>query len=122
MPARTAVFALAAWTLFLWISRLRNVLVDDDLTSAGRAWRVGVVVVFVFLALWVAFSWRSRAERPQRLRLALQVLVNWTIVFWMVRGVGILLDDHDVGFTVIHTLLMLVSIGVALWAWPRQVR
>ncbi|GIT45647.1 MAG: hypothetical protein Ct9H300mP12_02320 [Acidimicrobiales bacterium] len=41
------------------------------------------------------------------------VFCLWTIVFWTVRGGGLLFGDHDVGFKVVHTVLALASIGLA---------
>ena len=38
------------------------------------------------------------------------------------RPSQIRLDNHDVGFKVVHTILMVVSIGVAMWAWRRRDR
>ena len=105
LRAWPALGVLVGWTVFLWISRLRNVLRDDDLSDAGVAWRVAVVVVFVVLALAVAFDLG---------RWALPTLVWWTVGFWLVRGGGILLDDHSAGFKAIHTALMVVSIGAAI--------
>ena len=110
LPA-TPLLVLVVWTVFLWVSRLRNVFSDDDLTAFGTAWRVGVVVVFVALAV-LATTGRL-----------VGVLIAWTIGFWLVRGGGILLDgDHDAGFKVIHTALMAVSIGLAMWAWRSRSR
>lgn len=107
----TPLLVLVGWTVFLWISRLRNVLADDDLTAFGTAWRIGVVVVFVVLAVFAAGG-----------RLV-GVLIAWTVGYWLVRGGGILLDDdHDAGFKAIHTVLMVVSIGLAMWAWRTRSR
>ena len=115
-----AVPILVAWTAFVWISRLRNVLGNDDLSSAAELWRIAVVVVFVALAGGALWAWRSRDDEPGRSRWPLRVLCVWTVGFWTVRGVGIVLDDHTVGFTVVHTVLMAISIGLAVWAWPRS--
>ena len=38
----------------------------------------------------------------------------WTMVFWAVRSIGILLGDYDAEFTLVHVLLAVVSVGVAL--------
>ena len=102
---------LTSWTVFLWLSRLRNVLGDDDLTSTGRAWRIGVVVVFVVLAVVAAAGMIRRTMVP------LLVLIVWTVCYWLVRGTGILLGDWSVGFKVVHTVLMVVSLGLAIGAW-----
>ena len=41
--------------------------------------------------------------------------MGWTVLVWTVRGGGILLDDHEVGFKVVHTVLAVCSIGLAVW-------
>ena len=109
-----ALTVLVGWSVFLWISRLRNVLADDDLTDFGRGWRIAVVVIFVVLAI---LAWMRRTTTW-----AVPVLVWWTIGFWLVRGGGILIDDHSVSFKVIHTALMAVSIGAAMWFWQTRRR
>ena len=38
----------------------------------------------------------------------------WTMVFWAVRSIGILLGDYDTGFTLVHVVLAVVFIGGAL--------
>ena len=117
MRRRLPLIALLAWTLLVWTSRIRNILADDDLTSGGRAWRIAAALAFVALALLVIAAWRFAQGR---LTLALGVLVGWTVVWWLIRGVGIIIDDHEVGFTVVHTILMVISIGLAMWAWARR--
>ena len=62
------IWVLIGWTVFQWLSRLRNVLNDEDLTSSGRAIRVGVVVVFVALA--AASAWAMLPTIVPRLRIA----------------------------------------------------
>lgn len=104
-------WVLIGWTVVLWISRLRNVLTDDDLTDTGRAVRVGVVALFVALALVAALG--LRRGRPQ----ALVVLIVWTVGYWLIRGGGILIGDWSVTFKVVHTVLMVVSVGLAALAW-----
>ena len=113
LRAWPALAVLVGWTVFLWVSRLRNVLGNDELSDAGVAWRVAVVVVFVALAALVAVE-----AGPW----AIPLLVWWTVGFWLVRGGGILLDDHDLGFTLVHTALMVVSIGAAMWVWQTRTR
>lgn len=111
---RFPVLVLVGWTLFLWVSRLRNVFADDDLSTSGVVWRVLVVVVFVAFAGAVIAALRS--GRPP-LRQAVQALALWTVLFWLVRGTAILIDDHEASFKVVHGVLMAVSIGAATWAW-----
>ena len=110
LRAWPALGALVGWTIFLWSSRLRNVLGNDELDDWGVTWRVAVVVVFVVLAVLAATG------------RAIPVLVWWTVGYWLVRGGGILLDDHDAGFKAIHTALMVVSISAAMWVWRTRTR
>lgn len=110
------VLGLVLWTLLVWVSRIRNVWDDDSLDTTGQWVRTGVALVFCVLALAVAAGLRRwRARTPTRVdRRVLTVTVVWTVAFWLVRGVGIILDDHDLGFTLVHTVLMVVSIALAL--------
>ncbi len=107
IQAAWAFWALIAWTIFLWLSRLRNVLVNDELTSGGRAIRIGVVVLFVVLAGAAVYGYR-RAQP-----VLVWVLAVWTVGYWLVRGIGILVGDYSVGFKMVHTVLMVVSLTLA---------
>ena len=109
LPA-TPLLVMVAWTVFLWLSRLRNVLGNDELTDWGTTWRIGVVVIFVVLAITAASG-----------RL-IDLFVWWTMGYWLVRGGGILIGDYSAGFKAIHTALMAVSIGLAMWVWRARNR
>lgn len=104
------VWVLIGWTAFLWLSRLRNVLANNELTSAGRAVRVGVVVIFVALA-----AMATVAVRTDRNRIAvLRTFLVWTVGYWLIRGFGILIDgDYSAGFKAVHTVLMVVTLTLA---------
>ena len=103
-----------AWTAVVWVGRIRNVVGDDELTAGARTWRLIVAIVFLVLAALVATLplglWHRRPLGSTRL---VAVFCLWTIVFWTVRGGGMLFGDHDVGFKVVHTVLALASIGLA---------
>lgn len=108
---------LVAWTSILWISRLRNVLNNPDLDSFGLLVRLAAVAGFVGLSLaavWgvlVATSmWWTR------------VLAIWTIVFWFVRGVGILVDGYSAAFKLVHSGLAVFSITLAVLCLLRSPR
>lgn len=118
MRSRLPVLAFLAWTFFVWASRVRLILSDDGLSDAGRAWRLGVAGLFVAFAVVVLVARQRRSIRSTAL---LGGLVVWTTGWWSVRGIGILVDgNHAVGFKVVHTVLMIASIGLAMWAWTRR--
>lgn len=108
---------LIGWTLFVWLTRARNIVTDDDLSTGEAVWRLAVVVAFVGLAVALVV-----ARRSDRLPVTpvLGVTVIWTIGYWLVRGTGIIIDDHELGFTIVHTVLMAISIGLVAWAWRRR--
>jgi hypothetical protein len=118
---RLAVPLLGGWTVFLWASRIRNVLIADELSAGGQTWRIVVALVFLVLGGAVLWAWHDRRDEPVRSKWALGTLCVWTVGFWIVRGGGIIVDDHTLGFTLIHTVLMILSIGLAGWAWPRRI-
>ena len=118
--SRTAklVGPLVLWTLFVWASRIRNIWIDDELSTGGQVLRTGFAIVFLTFAIAMAYRLyvgRGSELTPGDTRI-LAPFVAWTIGFWLVRGIGIIVDDHTTAFTIVHTALMLVSIGIALVA------
>jgi len=114
---RVPVLTLVGWTLFVWATRVRNIIGDDELVGGARAWRLSVAVLFVVFAVALL---AVRRLWPVRSIVVLGPFVVFTIGYWLVRGTGIILEDHDLGFTIVHTILMVVSIGLAMWAWRRR--
>ncbi|MBC8194824.1 MAG: hypothetical protein ISR43_08260 [Acidimicrobiia bacterium] len=110
---RGLLWVLVAWTAFVWIGRVRNLIGDDGLTSSGRIWRIFLAAVFLgFAALSVStLGGRWRSIGSTRL---IAVFCIWTITFWVVRGTGILFADHDAAFKAVHSILALVSIAIAV--------
>lgn len=96
---RVAV-AFAAWTVFVWAGRIRN---GGSVLLAGS--------FLVLAAIVIASMWK----RGWRLY-AVSALAVWTIVVWAVRTPMILVHDHPAGFKAVHTVLAIVSIGLAVWA------
>lgn len=111
--ARASRRILIGWTLFLWASRLRMVLVNDELDGWGLAVRATVVAVFVGLAVLVGLR-----ATPTTLAL----LVWWTIGYWLVRGGAIMVGSEDATFKLVHAALMVVSLATAVWAWAARPR
>jgi len=111
--------ALVVWTLFVWASRLRLVLTNDDLGGWDTTWRVGIVVLFT--ALGLAAGW-GVVRQPAWAWPAMRALAVWSVGYWAVRGTAIMLDDHETSFLIVHAVLMIVSIGLAMWVWVRHSR
>lgn len=107
--ARRWAAPLVVWTLLVWVSRIRNILSNDDLDGFGTAWRLGAAVIFLALG-GACGSWLARGRPGGG---SLMVLAVWSVGYWLIRGVGILLDSsHNAGFKVVHSLLMLVTFGL----------
>jgi hypothetical protein len=113
MRSRTPAFVLAGWTLFVWATRIRNALGDEDLSGGSKAVSVTVAALFTLGGLAVLVS----ALRRQHLVAAVGALAAFTTVYWPVRVVQIALADHDAAFVVVHAALGVVSVGLAAWAW-----
>lgn len=116
------VGAFIAWTLFVWIGRIRNVTADADLSGMDRwgplVMSVGFVVGAVVLAalLYRDHVAASRASSGA-LRNAVWVVAGYTTVVWLVRAGDIALrGGHDLPFVVVHVVLAAVSIALGAWA------
>src|SRR5262245_7746727 len=120
MRRRPAALALVGWTLFVWTTRIFNVWGDAGLDTGEKVGRTGLALSFTLLALAVlAALWRGRA----RARLvAVGALAAWTVAVWVVRDIRIVAADHDLGFTVVHVVLGVISIVLAAWAWREATR
>ena len=108
------VCVLVAVTVVVWVVRVVNVFGDDSLSGSARLWRLlvaGCFLVFAGLAVAV-LSGRWAGHRLGSTRLVAMFCL-WTMVFWAVRSIGILLGDYDTEFTLVHVLLAVVSVGVA---------
>jgi hypothetical protein len=115
MRSRAPAFALAGWTLFVWATRIRNALGDDELSTGAKAWAVGVATAFTLGGLIVLVA----ALRRTKVVPAVRALAAVTAVYWPVRVVQIALADHDATFIAVHTVLGVVSVGLAAWAWTQ---
>lgn len=115
MRGRGLLVALGLWTLFVWATRIDNVLGQDDLTSAGRAARLALALSFTALGVaLLVVAWRARGRELSGVeRLIVAVAALWTIGVWVVRGIGIAVGDHEAAFIAVHTVLAVVSIALA---------
>lgn len=107
-----AVAALCGWTVFLWITRIKNALGDDDMSAGGKTIAVITSLAFVGAAGALAFA-HVRSLPGARRGAAAFALVS--IVYWLIRATTIVVRDHPAGFTVVHTVLALVTVGLGVW-------
>ncbi len=108
-----------AWTLFVWVGRLRNLWQEPGPLSEVSTWSLVGSLVFTVAALSVASLWvatRFFSFGAPGLRVVVFGLAAFTTVIWLIRAVDIALGDHSVPFIVVHVVLAVVSIGLAVFA------
>lgn len=119
-PDRVVVVTLlfAAWTLFVWVGRLRNLMAEPGSVLDANRWSLAGSVAFTVLGAIVAVAalahWSGRSRRP--LVSAVAALAGLTIGVWLLRALDIATGDHSVGFIAVHLVLAVVSIGLAVAA------
>ncbi len=118
-PVVTASLILAAWTLFVWLGRVRNVLADDTLTGWSAGWRLALSSSFVVLALAVVAAVvhqraTAAAGPTPALRLGAGALAALGIAVWAVRGTDIAVGDHSAAFIAVHVVLAVVTIALGV--------
>lgn len=101
------VWAFAAWTVFVWGSRIRNILADD-----GGAGALVVAVGLTLLGLAVAAQ-----AATGRVPWAVPAAAAATTAVWAVRAPLVLLHDRSVAFELVHLVLAVVSVALAVAAW-----
>jgi hypothetical protein len=115
--------ALAAFTLFVWTTRIRNIWTDDSLSTAGQLGRTALSVTFTAFAvavLWLWWQGRRRGAVPPVARVVVSLFAAWTIGVWAIRAVQIATAGHDAAFVAVHTALAVVSTVLAVWAVRRM--
>ena len=109
------LWVLAGSTLLVWIIRIFNLFNDNEISNGERIWRLLVAVIFLLAAMTVikvlVGSWRDRNILNS---LLVPAFCIWTITFWLVRSIGILISDHGAGFKIAHACIAAVFILLAL--------
>ena len=113
---RLALWALVAWTLFVWANRIRNIRADDTLTTSGQVGRTVLVASFVVPAVVVGVTLLRRSW-GRWFPWLVRAFAAWTVGVWVVRMVGISLHGHDAAFVIVHAVLAVVSSVLAVAAW-----
>lgn len=114
--------ALAAFTLFVWTTRIRNIWTDESLTTAGQLGRTALSVTFTAFAvavLWLWWQGRRHGAVPSAARVVVSLFAAWTIGVWAIRAVQIASAGHDAAFVAVHTALAVASTVLAVWATRR---
>ena len=112
-------WTLAIWTLGIWAGRSRNIVLDDDLSDAGRALSLGIAVGFVLLALALVLTLIGQRSGQ---RTIVDLLVAAGILRWTMRGPLVLASDEwSNGFKVVHTILWITTVVLSVFAW-REMR
>jgi hypothetical protein len=106
VAAVVAMWALVGWTLFVWGTRIVNIL-DDGGALAGLVPAVGLTA----LAVAAGVALRGRRGRPTWAPAALVVA---TVAVWAVRVPLLLVGDRSGAFVAVHVALAGVSVALAL--------
>ena len=100
------LWVFACSTLLAWTTRIYNLFEDNEVSNGERIWSSLVAAIFLLAAMAVikilVGSWRDRNIKNSRL---IPAFCIWTVTFWIVRSVGILIADHEAGFKIVHVLL-----------------
>ena len=109
-----AVITFGAWTEFVWIGRVRNVLATAGWTMSDLL----LPVVFVLIGLAVL----AVVVRPTRAPVVALVVRGAAVissVVWVIRAGFIAVHDHPAAFIAVHMVLATISIALASWAAVR---
>jgi hypothetical protein len=92
--SRLPVYLFIGWTVFVWAGRIRN---------GGSLLLALSFLVLAGVALWRRGRWVT-------------ALAAYTVLVWAIRTPVILVHDHPAGFKAVHTVLAVVSVGLAIAA------
>ncbi|WP_426572040.1 hypothetical protein [Aquihabitans sp. McL0605] len=121
-PYPVAVFC--AVTLFIWVNRIWLTWTNGT-DSVGRKvlWTVPIGA-FVLAATVLLVALLSGADRDARwFRVLVQAFAAGTALYWAIRLPMIALNHHDltpseeIAFKLVHTVLAVVSVTAAWFAW-----
>ncbi len=105
---------LVLWTVGVWGSRVRNIVIDDELTGSERVTSLVVALFLVGAAIAVGVSLKRDLSWHGR---ALGVLIVAGVVRFTTRGIAILVSSEwEVGFKVVHTVLWAVTVILSVVA------
>ncbi len=117
--ARTVQTVFLVWTVFVWgVVRLRNIVSDPLLDGGALLGALALSGLFwipalaLLVALWV--SRETSVSKRLWVEYGLMGLCGLTIGVWIYKIIDIaIIDNHPIGFIVVHTMLGAISILLA---------
>ncbi len=114
--SRPATTSLAAWSLLVWTTRIRNIWGDGSLSTGDKVGSTALALSFTVLAVAALVTIVRSGTSRRAATLAADLLAAWTVGVWAVRMPAILLHDHEAAFKVVHLVLAVVSVALAALA------
>ena len=107
------VLAVAAWTAYVWITRIVN-LNSVDAGSVVVWVRIGISLAFAAALLWIGASCLvQRLTTPRLAGYVLLGFVVWMAVSWVPEVIQrVAAVDETLAFRVVHIGLAFVSVGL----------
>ncbi|MBT8197100.1 MAG: hypothetical protein KJP12_06860 [Acidimicrobiia bacterium] len=102
------------WTLIIWGSRVR--LLTGDEAAKTEVW-IRIIASLALGAAVMAVAIIARNGGPGRWGLGVVAgFAVWMTYVWGSSAINVFVNDHSTAFRVVHTVLAVVSIGLAVAA------
>jgi hypothetical protein len=112
-----AALSFAGWTVFVWLTRVRNAAGDDTLSTAGRTVAILFAGAIVALALAAGIALvRGRPRWSPGAVALVRILAAMTVLTWAIRVPFLVVHDHSAAFVLVHAGLAVISIALAVLA------
>lgn len=121
-PYPVAVFSIV--TLLIWVNRIWLTWTNGtDTVGRKLVWSIPIVA-FVVAATVLLVAMLTGVDRAARwFLLTVQLFAAGTVVYWAIRMPMIMINDHgltpeeEIGFKIVHSVLAIVSVSTAYFAW-----
>ncbi|NNC75076.1 MAG: hypothetical protein HKN93_06140 [Acidimicrobiia bacterium] len=100
------------WTLLIWGSRVR--LLTGDEAAKTDVW-IRIITSLVLGAAVLAMALLARADGPARWGVGVVwAFAGWMALVWVSSAFNVFVNEHSSAFRIVHTVLAVVSIGLAV--------
>ena len=110
-----SLWVFVCFTILVWATRIYNLFRDNEISVGEKTWSLFLAIIFLLGAVAITRilvgSWRDRNLKKSRLVPAFCI---WTMTFWVVRTVGIVVANHQTGFKLVHVSIAVVFILLSL--------